>query len=47
MALPQTINGVPKGQVGSVVQSFIDNDGAKKVVVEEEPGGSTCTVRAE
>ena len=39
---PQT--GVPKPDVGTTVQRFIDWDGVKDLTVEEESSGGTFTV---
>jgi len=37
------VNNVPAGQVGSVVQGFVDN-GSRTVVAEREGNGITYTV---
>ena len=46
MALPQTMTGVPANRVGSIVQSFINNDGATKVTASKERGKNTWKVTA-
>jgi hypothetical protein len=39
----QTYDDVPKDEVGTTVQDYIDA-GAKKVTVTPNPDGKTCTV---
>jgi len=38
--LPKPLADIPKENVGQVVQSFIDNDGVRKLKVEQQPNGS-------
>jgi hypothetical protein len=40
---PQTVQHVPKEQVGEVIQSFIDNDGAVHVDCSLEQGSNPPT----
>lgn len=35
----ETITGIPADAVGRVVQDYVD-DGAQRIVVEREPGGT-------
>jgi hypothetical protein len=37
--LPKPITDIPPEEVGEVVQSFIDNDGVKRMDVNEQPDG--------
>jgi hypothetical protein len=43
---PETVDDIPKDEVGFTVQDYID-DGARKVTVTPNRDGATCTVVVE
>jgi hypothetical protein len=43
---PETYDNIPKDDVGTTVQDYVD-DGAKKVTVTPNDNGTTCTVVVE
>lgn len=38
--MPQTLTGIPNDKVGEIVQSFIDNDGAIRVIATQNALGT-------